>query len=640
MKSYLYYLIHFGVVFLAVTLAGCLDEQTAGNTAPTAIAQSAVTNEDTSKAIVLSATDTNGDTLTYTVLSPPNHGALSGIAPNLTYTPAPNYSGSDSFTFEANDGELNSNVATVSLTVTAVNDGPPVTTALQLTLEYTQASLTSTLTASDMDGDNLSFTLVSNGKYGNVVITNAATGAFTYTPNNPQSRGNVDTFTFKAFDGTAYSNIGTASIYLKDLVIKVSGGPGYGSGHSCVLTVSGKIKCWGNNTWGELGLGDTANRGVSLSEMGKNLPLVNLGTGITAKALSSGGQHNCAILNNNSVKCWGRNMWRELGIEEDGNRGEQPSDMGDDLPPVNLGTGRTAKAVATGSFETCVLLDNDSVKCWGSNRAGIAGLGHDQTAVVSNAMMGYEMPSINLGTGRSAKAIAKGSSHACAILDNNSVKCWGGNNAGQLGLGDNNNRGDNLNEMGDNLPPVNLGTGLTAKAIVAGGDFTCALLNNDTVKCWGDNMFGQLGLGHSSNRGVNAGEMGDNLPVIALGTGRTAKSVTMGVYHACAILDNNSVKCWGKNSRGQLGLGDTQSRGDSPYEMGDNLPAVNLGTGRTAKLINIGDGSASACAILDNDSIKCWGDNGSGQLGIGNSDNQGDEGNEMGNNLPFIKLWD
>jgi alpha-tubulin suppressor-like RCC1 family protein len=124
-----------------------------------------------------------------------------------------------------------------------------------------------------------------------------------------------------------------------------------------------------------------------------------------------------------------------------------------------------------------------------------------------------------MGTGRTATAIAAGKYHNCAILDNSSIKCWGSNNAGQLGLGDTVNRGADPgggDQMGDNLPSVDLGTGRTARGITAGDNQTCAILDDASIKCWGSNTAGQLGLGDTNNRGDNSGEMGDILPVIGL----------------------------------------------------------------------------------------------------------------------------
>jgi alpha-tubulin suppressor-like RCC1 family protein len=146
---------------------------------------------------------------------------------------------------------------------------------------------------------------------------------------------------------------------------------------------------------------------------------------------------------------------------------------------------------------------------------------------------------------------------------------------GQLGLGDTANRGDGPGEMGDALPSIDLGRGRSATALSAGNYHTCAVLDDGAVKCWGFNGFGQLGLGDTAWRGDGPGEMGDALPSIDLGTGRSATALT-ATSHTCALLDHGSLKCWGQNEYGQLGLGDTAFRGDGPGEMGDALPAVLL----------------------------------------------------------------
>src|SRR5262249_38128690 len=146
-----------------------------------------------------------------------------------------------------------------------------------------------------------------------------------------------------------------------------------------------------------------------------------------------------------------------------------------------------------------------------------------------------------------------------------------------------------------------------------GGLDTCALLADGRVKCWGWNDFGQLGLGDTQMRGDNPGEMGDNLPAVDLGAGKKAVALTGGDSHHCALLSDGSVKCWGRNLEGELGLGDTNNRGDNPGEMGDNLPAVDLGAGKTAVAIDAG--GYCSCALLNDGSVKCWGGNFSGQLG-------------------------
>ena len=174
------------------------------------------------------------------------------------------------------------------------------------------------------------------------------------------------------------------------------------------------------------------------------------------------------------------------------------------------------------------------------------------------------------------RALTAGWEESCAILVNGSIRCWGSNTFGALGQGDTASRGDGANEMAAALPAVDLGTGRTAAALSAGFGDNCALLDNATVKCWGLGTFGQLGQGDANHRGDGAGEMGDSLPAINVGTGRTVTAVTAGFGHTCARLDNASVKCWGENNKGQLGQGDTSNRGDNAGEMGNRLGPVPL----------------------------------------------------------------
>lgn len=409
-----------------------------------------------------------------------------------------------------------------------------------------------------------------------------------------------------------------------------------GDDFTCAVLENSQVKCWGRNADGQLGAGDMADRGDEPNEMGDSLPYVNLGVGRTVVQIATGGMHACAILDNSQVKCWGSNAWGRLGLGNSNNRGDGPNEMGDNLPFVSLGTGRTAVQIAAGNSYTCAILDNSQVKCWGYSQTGQLGLGDTVARGDGANEMGDNLPFVNLGTGRTAVQVVAGRSHTCALLDNSQMKCWGYNFNGQLGLGDTNNRGDGANEMGDNLPLVNLGTGRAAVKIIAGSYYTCALLDNSQVKCWGQNLRGQLGLGDALQRGDEAGEMGDNLPSVSLGTGRTVVQVAAGNSHACALLDNSQVKCWGYNNAGQLGLGDTSTRGDGTGGMGDILPAVSLGTGYSAAKIILS--SFSTCVLLDNSQMKCWGTNHLGHLGLGDVNNRGDAANEMGDNLPLVLL--
>jgi hypothetical protein len=176
------------------------------NSAPTCADGSLTTNEDTSAAAALSCTDADvGDSLDYSIVSGPSHGSLSGTAPNLTYIPAANYSGSDSFTFKANDGAKDSNVATFSITVTSVNDAPVAVGQTVTTNEDVPVGIT--LSATDADGNPLTYSIVSSPSHGTLSGTPPNV---TYSP-SPSYNGS-DSFTFKANDGASDSNNANVSL--------------------------------------------------------------------------------------------------------------------------------------------------------------------------------------------------------------------------------------------------------------------------------------------------------------------------------------------------------------------------------------------------------------------------------------------
>jgi alpha-tubulin suppressor-like RCC1 family protein len=304
------------------------------------------------------------------------------------------------------------------------------------------------------------------------------------------------------------------------MVTDVASG-GAGTIHTCVLFGSGRVKCWGENQAGTLGYGDAINRGNEASDMGSNLPYLDLGTNRNVIQLSAGVLHSCVVLDNGKVKCWGLNGSTApeeehggLGLGDSNHRGDDPNEMGNNLPYVDLGTGRTAKAVSVGHRFSCAILDNDKVKCWGEGDYGGNGIGNTQFIGNQANEMGDNLQYVDLGTGRTAKKIATNVSSVCALLDNDKIKCWGA--GGGLAYGSNANIGDDPNEMGDNLPYVDLGTGRTVVDLFEGWSHYCAILDNFKVKCWGTNNQSQLGAGHLNNIGDGANEMGDNLPYVSL----------------------------------------------------------------------------------------------------------------------------
>ena len=395
-----------------------------------------------------------------------------------------------------------------------------------------------------------------------------------------------------------------------------------GGSHTCAILNDDTLKCFGWGARGQLGYGDTDFRGDAAGEMGDNLPVVDLGTGKIAKQVVAGNDRTCAILDDDTLKCWGGNSYGKLGYGDTDNRGDATGEMGDNLAAINLGTGKTAKQIAAGDDHTCAILNDDTLKCWGRNNNGELGYGDMNDRGDAAGEMGDNLAAINLGTGKTAKQVTAGTSHTCAILDDHTVKCWGSGGSGRLGYGDTTSYSSPPSET------IDLGTGKTAKQIAAGDGHTCAILDDDTLKCWGTNHLGQLGIGSTTSK--------SSPQEVNLGTGKKVKQIAAGQDFTCALLDSGKIKCWGYGYYGRLGYGDTTDRGDAAGEMGDNLPLVNLGTDKTVKELTVGH--RHGCAVLNDDTVKCWGYGASGRLGSGDTNNRGDGANEMGDNLPVVSL--
>lgn len=323
------------------------------------------------------------------------------------------------------------------------------------------------------------------------------------------------------------------------------------SANLCALLEDGNVRCWGENGNGQLGLGD--NRRREFSTESEN---VNLGNGAKAVSIALGGAFVCAVLADGKTKCWGGNEYNQLGFPlNTSNRsvGDVAGEMGDKLVAVPQAQGRAAATVASGALNACEVRRDGTVYCWGTNATG------------------WYTPDSNwnLGTVLTASQIAVGTSHACAILTNRSLKCWGFNTGGCLGLDGTKDRNLSV-DMGDALPVVNLGSGMTPKFVAAEQAISCAVLNDGSVKCWGRNGNGRLGSGSDLNLGDNAGEMAALKP-LDLGAGRKARQVALGMLTQCALLEDGDIVCWG-----QVNAPTATILGDEPDEMGSKLPVVKL----------------------------------------------------------------
>ncbi|GIL55362.1 hypothetical protein Vafri_10919 [Volvox africanus] len=440
-------------------------------------------------------------------------------------------------------------------------------------------------------------------------------------------------------------------VICKDTAVSLSEAPfipvsiSAGGLHTCAISRVGKVKCFGQNMEGQLGLGDFQTRGARPEDMGALLPTVNLGPRLTATAIATGLFHTCAIMQPGGVvKCWGRNTEGQLGLGNSRNRGDEQGQMGSDLPAVDLGPGLRASALAAGFYHTCAILQPGGiVKCWGYNYNGELGLGDTNWRGNYPDQMGSALPIVDLGPGLKATDIAAGADHTCVVLQPGGiVKCWGYNADAQLGLGDLIARGGKPGQMGANLPPVDLGRGFKATNVACGTKSSCALdQSSGLVKCWGDNFYGQLGQGDILRRGDQPEDMGRELKPIALGEGYRPTEIVAGAYHTCALLQPGGVvKCWGSNYGGAVGLEANKLFGDQPRDMGDFLNPVSLGQGLNATAITAGYGHT--CALLQPGNIvKCWGNNAkifAGVLGQGDLKGRGITKNSMGDNLPPVKL--
>ena len=383
------------------------------------------------------------------------------------------------------------------------------------------------------------------------------------------------------------------------------------SGHTCALISGTGARCWGFGGDGRLGYGNVATIGDDESP-GSAGP-VDLGAGRTAIALALGAFHSCALLDDGRARCWGFGGDGRLGYGNVATIGddESPGSVG----PVDLGAGRSAKAITAGSGHSCALLDDGTVRCWGFG--GDGRLGYAKPNPIGDDETPGSVGPADLGAGRTARAISAGETHTCAVLDDGSVRCWGFASNGQLGYANNVTIGEN--ETPGSVGPVDLGTGRTARAISAGNGHTCALLDDGTVRCWGFGGNGRLGYGNVATIGDS--ETPGSVAPVNLGAGRTAVAISAGAAYTCAVLDDGTVRCWGSGADGRLGYGNTNDIGDD--ETPGSAGPVNLGPGRTA--VAISAGGRHTCALLDDGSVRCWGGGALGPLGYCNESDIGDD---------------
>jgi alpha-tubulin suppressor-like RCC1 family protein len=435
-----------------------------------------------------------------------------------------------------------------------------------------------------------------------------------------------------------------------------------GGAHSCVLFNDGSVKCWGDNSKGQLGIRiSTGTIGLG-SDMGDNLPFVTLGTnGETAKFLTLGFQHTCAVLNNDTLKCWGSNNKGQLGIDNTSNVGTLSTGTLalQNLNSINLET--TVKQlpngtpVSAGYESTCAILANDSVKCWGANSGGgltyggILGTNSAAASLIGNASGSMATAGTAIIGNLIPAYVGVGYNHACIVGTSggqNAMKCWGGDsrNNGVNGAWNNTNKGmgDAATEM-ESVGNFIFGSGTLISSMTTSYSHNCSILSDSSIRCWGDNASGQLGIGSIIN--TNAGNSnhaiitsGDLSPVSNVTVGTSVLELFAGQNHNCATVNTVpvKVKCWGGNSNGQLGIDSTQNIGISGFTVSASTFA-QIPT--SVNIVMVAAGYNHNCALLQDNTITCWGLNTSGQLGRGdNKVNIGTTANPMSLLTAPVKL--
>ncbi|HEY4158231.1 MAG TPA: hypothetical protein VGM29_09045, partial [Polyangiaceae bacterium] len=271
--------------------------------------------------------------------------------------------------------------------------------------------------------------------------------------------------------------------------------------HSCAVLSDGSAKCWGSNSEGQLGYGNTTTIGDN--ELPSSVGPISISTtpGVTVLELAAGWTHTCALLSDSSVKCWGQALYGQLGY---GNI----NDIGDDELPSTVGpvsittTQATVSALTAGAMNTCTVLSDATAVCWGSSSSGQLGRGtrNDIGDTQVPSLFG-PVPIITLGSGLGVETTQPFRERTCAVQTDGSVKCWGSGGAGELGYGNTTSIGATNLAAVAGVISITTNAGVVVTQLVGGDYFTCVLLSDDTVKCWGQGTDGQLGYGNTNNIG-------------------------------------------------------------------------------------------------------------------------------------------
>jgi alpha-tubulin suppressor-like RCC1 family protein len=310
-----------------------------------------------------------------------------------------------------------------------------------------------------------------------------------------------------------------------------------GAYHTCGLTSAGAAYCWGYNGEGELGNNDNDNTD-------RAIPTAVAG-GLTFTTLVAGGYHTCGLTSAGAAYCWGANLY-------DAGSGEVGGGIGDGtttnrMTPTAVGGGFTWRSLVASGFHTCGITTAGATYCWGDNGNGQLGDGTTTQRTTPRAVVAPEGESQPVAFA----SLAAGGQHTCGLTSSGTAYCWGNNNDGQLGVGE--------DDTDSRLTPTPVAGGHTFTALAGGGRNTCGLVSGGAAYCWGYNGDGQAGDGQEDfeNR---------TTPTQVTG-GLTFSTIVVGARHNCGLASGanaGQIYCWGANYNGTLGDGEAESWSSTP----------------------------------------------------------------------------